>query len=163
MSQKIPAKLLKFDDLAQVPLSQVPELATHRDQRTGGEPAARRFLNRLMNMKVESSSIPRKRGVTEVTFNAACWMRVFSQINSVVSFFIVYEDEDGEFAVLVDEAKIHEGVPSVMLTNPVTIRFKGQVQSIRACVSGLSRNHYLVDELFVQRVPDQSAGMKRTA
>ena len=30
-----------------------------------------------------------------MTFNAACWMRVFSQINSVVSFFIVYEDEEG--------------------------------------------------------------------
>ncbi len=168
MTDKIPAKLLKFDELAVVPIAQVAEIAlpSRRKPETDTKhvpPAARRFLDKFLKHKKEAALPTKKLAVTEVTFNAALWMRVFSQANAVVSFFIVYKDESGEFAVLVDEARIHDGVPSVMLTSHVTVQFKGRVDYIKACSSGLPKNHYLVDELFVQRVSPASASDRQTA
>ena len=64
--------------------------------------------------------------------------------------------------MLVDEAKVHEGVPSVMLTNPVTPRFKGQNNPSEPASAGSAETTtWWMSCLSDQRVPDQSAGMKR--
>ncbi|MCG8609357.1 MAG: hypothetical protein MI864_02380 [Pseudomonadales bacterium] len=168
MNEKIPTKLLKMKVLAQVPMSEYvdgPKCSDPLDEKKRSS-----FLQKLRlgqgkegNSKVAAAG---KAPLKEMTFNAAMWLRLFEVEGQFVSFFLVYRDDSGEFAVLIDEARVDGEAPSVMLTNNVSLTVRGEVQYIKACCAGLREGQrYFVDELYVQKVQteQEQANLKRRA
>lgn len=151
-SEKMPARLLKhLTELAEVPRAEflpVPECSDPNDEKK-----RRSFFGMLRKSPPKQSVEPVTTNIS-VTLNAALWMRVFSSEPAAVSFFIMYGDDSGEYAILVDEVRVTEKQTSVMLTSNVSINSTGKLNYVKACCGGLTAGKYSIDELFVQRVKD---------
>jgi hypothetical protein len=151
-TEKIPVRLLKLTELAVVPRSEYLPAPACSDP--NDEKKRRSFFGLLRGSGAAKASEAPVTNNLSVVLNAALWMKVLSEQTHVVSFFLVYGDDSGEYAILVDEVKVAADRPAVMLTSNVAIQCKGQVKFVKACCSGLAGGKYIIDELFVQRVKE---------
>ncbi|MCP5208380.1 MAG: hypothetical protein H7A01_14325 [Hahellaceae bacterium] len=160
--EKIPVRLVKLTELAVVPRSEYLPAPVCSDP--FDEKKRRSFFGLLRgheNVKPAEVTVSNN---LSVVLNAALWMKVLTDQAHVVSFFLVYGDDSGEYAVLVDEVKVSADHSAVMLTNNVSIQCKGEVKFVKACCSGLADSKYVIDELFVQRVKEAAVQQnKKTA
>ena len=151
MSDVIPARLVKLKPLADVPRH---EFTDRPSKAVANNKSPRTALARMLGISASekgnskrnlSSSKPQRR-----TFNAAVWLRFLDSPKQPVSMWLLYRDDKGEFAVMVDQAKVDSG--STMLSGCVTIPVHGQIEYMKACCSGLEPGKpYTVEELYVQR------------
>ena len=169
MSATLPTKLLKLKILAEVPRSIYMEGPAAEDVKD--EKKRLDFLKMLRRGPSEPAQVPPRKTKALHQLNAAVWMRFTDVPPQPVALVLVYRDQKGEFAVMVDEAQVGPS-RSVMLSGNVTIEARGPIEYVRACCAGVEDGQrYVVDELYVQKVVDaQKAGaepasgsQKRTA
>lgn len=149
-NEKIPSRLVKLTELAVVPRAEylpVPVCQDPMDEKKRGA-----FFG-LLRKPQTVKELPVMNNLSFI-LNAALWMKVGANQTHMVSFFLVYRDDSGEYAVLVDEVEVSKTRSAVMLTNNVSIKCKGSIHHVKACCSGLADNAYIIDELFVQRVKE---------
>lgn len=162
VSPKVPSRLLKPRELAEVPRAEYGELVPETDLVNTGKRLA--FLNRLRKAPKAEPRVTQATRKRKVHLNAAAWMRTSCAPDQPVSLVLHYEDSSGDFCVMVDEVKTNEH-GAVMMSGHVTLELKGDVTFVRAAVSGLgNEDTILVDELYVQREePAAESGARKTA
>ncbi len=157
MSTAIPTNLLKLIMLAEVPRSiymDAPKCDNARDEKRRLD-----FLKMLRRAPAAEPASVTSKTKSVHQLNAALWLRFPEMPTKPVALFIVYRDQKGEFAVMVDEVKAAQ---SLMLSGNVTIEARGTIEYLYACCSGVAEGQrYVVDELYVQKVPAESAANEK--
>lgn len=160
-SEKMPAKFLKQAiELAEVPRAEY--MPAPRCENPQDESKRRSFFGLLKKSAPEQKVMPNTRNLSLV-LNSALWMRVFAQDQQLISFFLLYGDESGHHAILVDEAMVSADQSSVMFTNNIAIQARGELEYIKVACTGLLPGKYIVDELFVQQVKQASDPQRKSA
>lgn len=97
---------------------------------------------------------------TEQSFNAALWLRFRKPYSGTVAFILLYRDQKGEHQVQVDQGSLSSST-NLMLSGRVTLSVYGELEYMAACCRGLDAGQgFVVDELFVQRDAQATAGQK---
>ncbi len=153
MSTAIPTNLLKLIMLAEVPRSiymDAPACDNPKDEKKRLD-----FLKLLRRTPAAEKAPVNSKTKSLHQLNAALWLRFPEVPAKPVGLFLVYRDQKGEFGVMVDEVK---GAQSLMLSGNVTIEARGPIEYLYACCTGIEEGQrYVVDELYVQKVPAASA------
>lgn len=151
MSEVIPARLIKGVDLATVPQREYQELVPPVKTPTKGLLASL-FRRPGADRDEAASQAPSKRlKKTQVSFNGAAWLRFLKRPEQPIALYLVYKDDSGEHAVLVDETRVSE-TSNAMLSGNVTFTVKGHMHALRAVAAGVQDPAaFHIEEVYVQR------------
>ena len=145
----IPSHLLQFRVLSEVPRSEYSEMIPAKNLED--EKSRLGFL-KLLRQKKKPQSVKQKPKNRSYSFNSAVWLSFAKAPANPISFWLIYRDEAGERAVLIDEQNSSEATTSAMLSGTVEVDLMGEVQFVKACVAGFGdEDSFRVDELYVQR------------
>ncbi|MEX1216399.1 hypothetical protein [Saccharospirillum sp.] len=93
-------------------------------------------------------------------FNVASWIRFDVQDNSPVRLLLRYRDTNGVRDVAVDQGQINS--KTLLLSGVANLKLTGRLERIDVILQS-DLDHYVVDELFVQPVPDKTSERSRPA
>ncbi len=94
-------------------------------------------------------------------YNVAAWLGFRYPITGAVGILLEYTDQQGEHSLVVDECSAADGL-QLMLSGRVQVHASGRIKrmSVRCC--GIDNTASVrVDELFVQRVEESAALLRR--
>ncbi len=95
-------------------------------------------------------------------FNVAAWLGFPIRPTDAVGIVLHYADSRGRHAMVIDECVAVEGF-SLMLSGKVAVTAVGTIETMSIHCSGIADKQYVrVDELFVQRVQQSTAALRRT-
>ncbi|MDG9668440.1 MULTISPECIES: hypothetical protein [unclassified Hahella] len=162
MSSAMPSKLLKLKVLADVPRTEYVDPS--KQSRSLDKGSRLDFVRMLRKSAKAEAPTPKRAPKVKKTFNAAVWLRFLTPPEQPVSLWIMYRDDRGEFAVMVDEAKLSTST-STMLSGCVTLEVQGEITYMKACCGGTRDGEtFAVEELYVQRhASEQAATNQRSA
>ncbi len=93
--------------------------------------------------------------------NVAAWLGFPIRPADAVGVVLHYTDSRGRHAMLIDECVAVEGF-SLMLSGKVEVTAVGAIEHMSIHCSGIADKQYVrVDELFVQRVQQSTAALRR--
>ncbi|RMF17922.1 MAG: hypothetical protein D6758_05345 [Gammaproteobacteria bacterium] len=150
MSDVIPARLLKGVELATVPQREFQELVPQVKAQTRGLLAS---LFRRSGVQPGEAKEPAAKRLTKtrVSFNGAAWLRFYKRPSQPIALYLVYRDDSGEHAVLVDETHVSE-TSNAMLSGNVSFTVKGHLYALRALAAGVQdASAFHIEEVYVQR------------
>lgn len=102
----------------------------------------------------ESAKLP-------LELNVAAWLGFPMRPTDAVGVVLHYTDSRGRHAIVIDECMMVEGF-SLMLSGKVQVTAVGAIEQMSIYCSGISNKQYVrVDELFVQRVRQSTAALRR--
>lgn len=94
-------------------------------------------------------------------FNVAAWLGFPIPPAGAVGIVLHYTDKRGRHAMLIDECLEVEGF-SLMLSGKVRVAAAGNIEHMSIHCSGITdKQNVRVDELFVQRVQQSAAALRR--
>lgn len=94
-------------------------------------------------------------------YNLAAWLGFRYQPQNTLSIVLRYEDSLGKHEVLVDQCSVPDGL-QMMLSGRVQIHAVGSIKHMNVYCSGIEPGFVVrVDELFVQRVEETAALLRR--
>ncbi|MFK8019279.1 MAG: hypothetical protein AB8B86_05890 [Pseudomonadales bacterium] len=94
-------------------------------------------------------------------YNVAAWLGFRYEPQATLALFLRYEDEEGVHDVTVDTCSSPDGL-QMMLSGRVQIRTSGDIRSMTVHCDGVQPGFNVrVDELFVQRVEETAALLRR--
>jgi hypothetical protein len=143
----IPSKLIMLRILANIPISEYADIRPPKDCLDTSERLS--FLKRLRQKPSKTSNSSNKS--QHISFNAAVWLSFNQAMHKPVSFWLSYKDATGENTILVDEQCLNESA-SAMLSGAVSFNVKGNLEYLRACCGGISKEErFNMDEMYVRR------------
>ena len=93
--------------------------------------------------------------------NVAAWLGFPIRPTDAVGVVLHYSDSRGRHAMVIDECIAVEGF-SLMLSGKVQVTAVGAIEHMSIHCSGVADKQYVrVDELFVQRVQQSTAALRR--
>ena len=94
-------------------------------------------------------------------YNVAAWFGFRYEPQTTLALVLRYEDEEGAHEVTVDSCSSPDGL-QMMLSGRVQIRTSGDIRSMTVHCDGVQPGvNVRVDELFVQRVEETAALLRR--
>ncbi|MFE8070951.1 hypothetical protein QQM79_07810 [Marinobacteraceae bacterium S3BR75-40.1] len=161
MSAPIPKHLLKkIYVLAEVPRSTFSDAPHCGDATDTGKRHA--FL-KLLRKGAKDQQEPRNARNTpkEHVLNAAAWLQFSRPPEQPVALALLYRDQKGEFAVIVEEARASES-GALMLSGEVRFKTRGPVEFMQACCLGTDGQYLMkVEEVYVQQSPYAESELKQ--
>lgn len=94
-------------------------------------------------------------------YNVAAWLGFRYPINGAVGILLEYTDQLGEHSLVVDECSTPDGL-QLMLSGRVQVNANGGISRMTVRCCGIDNaSSVRVDELFVQRVEESAALLRR--
>lgn len=159
MNERFPVKCLKLRQLAEIPRADYLAAAPPANLE---KPSVREAFLKMLRRPPEPAPVTNARPTWQTyAFNVAAWLRLPNAVDQAVSLVLDYQDAQGHFGLLVDEARI-SGHSAVMLTGTVTLRTLGIPQGIYiSCIGIPAEQSFILDELFVQRLTSEVVSTQR--
>lgn len=152
MMTKLPVQLIKSRFLSEIPRVNYldgPKLESN------DEKSRQSFISLLRKGPSKKARSMQNSTPSEITLNCAAWLSSKEPLVNAVTLMLHYKDTKEEYYVIVDESSPSD-LNSVMLSGNVTFRPKGNIEFIKVCCAGLTKDHPLVvDELHVKRIVEQ--------
>ncbi|MEM8499817.1 MAG: hypothetical protein AAF542_17470 [Pseudomonadota bacterium] len=94
-------------------------------------------------------------------YNVAAWLGFRYAISGAIGILLEYTDQEGEHSIVVDECSAPEGL-QLMLSGRVQVTAIGRISRMTVRCCGIDNaGSVRVDELFVQRVEESAALLRR--
>ena len=94
-------------------------------------------------------------------YNVAAWLGFRYPVHNAIGILLEYTDLSGTHSLVVDECSAPDGL-QLMLSGRVQINAEGHIRSMNVRCCGIERGASVrVDELFVQRVEQTAALLRR--
>ncbi|MGI0116333.1 hypothetical protein [Zooshikella sp. RANM57] len=153
MFQKVPTNCLKLHTLGEVPRSVYMDLQAQPSDLQDAE--KRNFFFKLLRSTTPHKTAPTpKKEKHTLKLNAVVWLHFITPPKLTITFMLVYKDVTGEFGVIVEEAPPSSST-SMMLSNTVEIEYKGDIEYLKACCTGLSKDESVMLETLSVKPVEQ--------
>ncbi len=153
MSQLIPIKLIKTTLLSEIPRAEFMDV--HTCLNPEDDQARLSFFRMLRKATADKPRASQLGAISPREFNAAAWLRFKSPPIGVVSLMLKFKDQEGEFALIVEESTVGKS-GAVMLSGNVTIQVHGELEYLTVCCAGIKpENGLIVDEVHVKKIQTQ--------
>ena len=159
MNERFPVKCLKLRKLAEIPRADYMGAAPPANLE---RPSVREAFLKMLRRPPEPAPVSNARPTWQTySFNVAAWLRLPDAVDQSISLVLDYQDAQGHFGLLVDEARI-SGHSAVMLTGTVIFRTLGVPQGLYiSCIGMPPEQTFILDELFVQRLFSEQVPAQR--
>jgi hypothetical protein len=146
MSAIFPARLLPKTHLA--PVSRALYAVEARPQVVESRPSLLTFLKPKPSTKLQTDN---RKPPSVLHFSIAAWLRLEKPVQGNLSLIMVYRDDRGEFAVLMEEINATEQ-DVLMLSGEVEFPVTGVVHKIDLYLGGYENIAVSVEQLYVKKL-----------
>lgn len=149
MSAIFPARLLPKTHLA--PVSRALYAVEARPQVVASKPSLLTFMKSKPVAKHAALQAETRRAPDTLHFSVATWLRLLKPVSGRLSLLMVYRDDRGEFAALLEEVNATDQ-DTLMLSGEVEFPVTGAVQQIDIYLGGSATVLVNVEQLYVKKL-----------
>jgi hypothetical protein len=149
MSAIFPARLLPKTHLA--PVSRALYAVEARPPVVEAKPSLLTFLKPKPSAKLSALQGDTRRAPSVLHFSIAAWLRLDKPIQGNLSLILVYRDDRGEFAVLMEEINATDQ-DVLMMSGEVEFPVTGVVNKIDLYLGGHENIAVSVEQLYVKKL-----------
>jgi hypothetical protein len=149
MSAIFPARLLPKTHIA--PVSRALYAVESRPKPIQSKPSLLTFMkNKPLNKTAELLSDTRNRP-DRLHFSVAAWLRLLKPVQGRISLIMVYRDDRGEFATLLEEINATDQ-DTLMMSGEVEFPVSGTVHQIDIFLGGYTNLSVSIEQLYVKKL-----------
>lgn len=149
MSAIFPARLLPKTHLA--PVSRALYAAESRPQFEPQKPSLLTFMKNRPSSKLAVLQAETRKSPDVLHFSVAAWLRLQQPVQGRLSLIMVYRDDRGEFAALLEEMNAVDQ-DTLMMSGEAHIPVSGMVHQIDIYLGGFANVAVQIEQLYVKKL-----------